>query len=319
MEDQPTDRVVFGAVLEPELGIEGLRQLVDVGPAVDPDFVRGQPDQHRLLDVVLVLDLADDLLEQVLDRHETRRATVLVEHDRDVDLAPLELVQQVVDRHRLGHEYRRPQQRSECRARLRSVLQDRQQVFRVQDADDLVDRLLEDRDPRVALLDHDTDRLVQGRRCGQGDDRDARGHHLVQAPVAQLDDRVDHLLLLGLQHALLPAPLHDQHQLLGADLCLGPDLCAEHPGDGGGDPREEGDERGEDPRQEIDRTGQRHREALGMREGERLGHELAEDDREQSEDDRDNQERDPVGRVGPDAQARQEGGEIPGQRHCSER
>ena len=108
MEDQPTDRVVFGAVLEPELGIEGLRQLVDVGPPVDPDFVRGQPDQHRLLDVVLVLDLADDLLEQVLDRDQSRGPTVLVEHDRDVHLAPLELMKQVIDGHGFGHEHGGP-------------------------------------------------------------------------------------------------------------------------------------------------------------------------------------------------------------------
>ena len=55
-------------------------------------------DDQRLLVVVLVLDLADDLLEQVLDGHQAGRAAVLVEHDRDVDLAALELVEQVVDR-----------------------------------------------------------------------------------------------------------------------------------------------------------------------------------------------------------------------------
>ena len=69
-----------------------------VGPAVDPRLVVGEPDDHRLLGVVLVLDLADDLLEQVLDRHEAGRPAVLVEHDRDVDLPPLELVEEVVDR-----------------------------------------------------------------------------------------------------------------------------------------------------------------------------------------------------------------------------
>ena len=50
----------------------------------------------------IVLDLADDLLDQVLDGDQAGRAAVLVEHDRDVDLAALEGVEQVVDRHRLG-------------------------------------------------------------------------------------------------------------------------------------------------------------------------------------------------------------------------
>ena len=52
--------------------------------------------------------------------------------------------------------------------------------------------------------------------AGSADDRDARDHHLVEAPVAELDDRVDHLLLLGLEDALLAATLDDQPQLLGA-------------------------------------------------------------------------------------------------------
>ena len=66
---------------------------------------------ERLLLVVLVLDLAHDLLEEVLDRDQARRAAVLVEHDGQVDLASLELVQEVVDGHGLGHEHGRPQHR----------------------------------------------------------------------------------------------------------------------------------------------------------------------------------------------------------------
>jgi hypothetical protein len=42
----------------------------------------------------------------------------------------------------------------------------------------------------------------------------------VDAPLTELDDRVDHLLLLGLEDALLAAALHDQLQLLRADLGL---------------------------------------------------------------------------------------------------
>ena len=113
MVDEPADRVVLVGVLEPEVRVEQLGQVVDVGPAVDPGLVVGQPDDQRLLLVVLVLDLADDLLEEVLDGDQAGRPAVLVEHDRDVDLAPLELVEQVVDAHRLGHEDGRPEQRPE--------------------------------------------------------------------------------------------------------------------------------------------------------------------------------------------------------------
>ena len=47
--------------------------------------------------VVLVANLADDLLEQILHRHDARGAAVLVEHDRHVLLAPLEIREHVLD------------------------------------------------------------------------------------------------------------------------------------------------------------------------------------------------------------------------------
>ena len=103
------------------LQVPELEQVVDRGAAVDAGPVLAQLLDQRLLDVVLVLDLAHDLLEQVLDRDQARRAAVLVEHDRDVDLAPLELVEQVVDRHRLRHEHGRPQERPQVRAARSTV------------------------------------------------------------------------------------------------------------------------------------------------------------------------------------------------------
>ena len=57
--------------------------------------------------------------------------------------------------------------------------------------------------------------------AGRADDRDPRDHDLVDAPAAELDDRVDHLLLLGLEDPLLAAALDDQAQLVGGDLGLG--------------------------------------------------------------------------------------------------
>ena len=94
----------------PELDVEQLLEIVDVRPAIHARLILGQADDHRLLGVVLVLDLADDLLEQVLDRHQAGRSPVLVEDDRDVDLPTLEFVEEVVDRHRLGDEHGRPEE-----------------------------------------------------------------------------------------------------------------------------------------------------------------------------------------------------------------
>jgi hypothetical protein len=53
---------------------------------------------------VLVLDLADDLLDQVLQRHQPRRAAVLVQHDRHLDPLLAHLPDQVLHRLALRHE-----------------------------------------------------------------------------------------------------------------------------------------------------------------------------------------------------------------------
>ena len=52
--------------------------------------------------VELVLDLADDLLQQVLERHDALHRTVLVEHDRHVQVLGAELGEQAAEVLRLG-------------------------------------------------------------------------------------------------------------------------------------------------------------------------------------------------------------------------
>ncbi len=295
MVDQPADRVVLVGVLEPQVGVEQLGEVIDVGAAVDAGLILGQPDDHRLLGVVLILDLADDLLEEVLDRDQAGGPAILVEDDRDVDLPPLELVEEVVDRHRLGHEHGRPQQRAERGPLARTGFQDRQEILGVEDADDLVDRLLVDRDPAMALLDDLVDRFLERRRCGQARDRDPRHHDLVEAALPELDDRVDHLLLLRLENALLAAPLDDQPELLGGDLRLVGHVRAEQRGDPAGDSRQDGDQGAQRAGEEVDRDRQGEREPLGARQGEGLRDELREDDREQGEADGHDQEGDALG------------------------
>src|SRR6266702_4282772 len=73
-------------------------QVLHRQPRRHPGLPVAEPLDRRLLPVVLVGDLADDLLQDVLDRHQPRRAAVLVDHDRHVGLPGLHLPQQVVDR-----------------------------------------------------------------------------------------------------------------------------------------------------------------------------------------------------------------------------
>ena len=63
---------------------------------------------------------------------------------------------------------------------------------------------------------------------------DARDHDLVHAALAQLEHAADHLLLLGLDDALLAAPLDEDPQLLGGDRLVGDVADAEQAGDDSG-------------------------------------------------------------------------------------
>src|SRR5690606_28498353 len=61
-----------------ELELEQVAQLVEGQPCGDPERAAVERLDLRLAPVVLVGELADDLLERVLDRHEPRDAPVLV-------------------------------------------------------------------------------------------------------------------------------------------------------------------------------------------------------------------------------------------------
>ena len=58
----------------------------------------------RFVVVVLVLDVADDLLDDVLDRRDAVGAAILVDHQRQMDARRLHLGEQVDRRHRGRHE-----------------------------------------------------------------------------------------------------------------------------------------------------------------------------------------------------------------------
>ena len=79
-------------------GMSDVEQLVELGdrhPAVDEVLARRQADDIRRLVVVLVDDLADELLEAVLERDQTGDRAVLVGDQREVELAGLHLAHQL--------------------------------------------------------------------------------------------------------------------------------------------------------------------------------------------------------------------------------
>ena len=103
-------------------GRSRVEQLVDL---VDRHAARctrtsppGSGSTIGVLDVVLVDDLADELLDEVLERDQPGGAAVLVDDDRHVELLGLHLAQQLGHPLRLGHEVGRPHELARPARRL---------------------------------------------------------------------------------------------------------------------------------------------------------------------------------------------------------
>ena len=90
-----------------DLDVQPLHDLVDVHLAAEDEAAAALVDDRLGLDVVLVADLADDLLQQVLDGDQSGGAAVLVDDDGALRLLALKLLQQLGHPLGLRHDDRR--------------------------------------------------------------------------------------------------------------------------------------------------------------------------------------------------------------------
>src|SRR6185503_17116691 len=133
--DEAAERVVRLGRLD--LQPERLAHVLERDARVHERLGLGDGEHELVLDVVFIADLADDLLDEVLDRHEAGGAAVFIYDDRDVDLVLLHLTKQRVHFLRLRDEDGRPQElpQRELTIAARDAAED---VLHVKDADDVV-------------------------------------------------------------------------------------------------------------------------------------------------------------------------------------
>ena len=91
-----------------QVGTEELVHLVHGHLARDPKLAAAEGHDQGLVDVELVDDLADELLDEVLERHDAGGAAVLVDDDGEMELAGLHLAHERGDTFGLGDVVRRP-------------------------------------------------------------------------------------------------------------------------------------------------------------------------------------------------------------------
>jgi hypothetical protein len=153
-----------------------------VGLAADPDDVA----------VGLVVDLAHQLLEQVLHGDDAGGGAVLVHHQGQLEAPHLHLVQHVEHARRLGKGGQLP------RSLPHRPLARPQQVTQVDHADHVVEvAVVRHRCPRMTAVDQCPERLGHRLVGVEHEHVRPRSQHLVQGAVGDLERPVDDQALLG--------------------------------------------------------------------------------------------------------------------------
>src|SRR5689334_13709896 len=217
--DSPEQRVDEATdsrhVIDAEVDPHQLAKLVNGDAARNPEARPIFALDVRLLDVVLVANLADDLLAHVLDRDESGGPTILITNDRDVGTAVLEVAKLGADG--LGRRNEHGAANETQPATPRFLLGDdgAEQIFRVEDADHIVERFVIDGEAGMLGAAHAIEHLGPRRRRGDADDVDTWDHDLADLGVAQRKHAVQQLRLRARDIRFRG---HDLAEALGAVL-----------------------------------------------------------------------------------------------------
>ena len=169
----------------------------------------GRGDQLRAVgDVVLVLDLADDLLDQILDGDEPVDAAELVDDERQMLARQAHLQQQVEHPHGGRHEQHLAQDRLQIEGPgSRRAADAAQQILDVDEADDVVEGFAIDRQARMAMGAELAPAARRSRCPRPRAMMSARGTITSLAgQIAQPDDVAQQAALAGGRSALRHAP-----------------------------------------------------------------------------------------------------------------
>ena len=141
---------------------QGRREFGQTRAPVHPETLPLLPDGRGGVEVVLVADLAHDLLEHVLQRNQAGGAAELVHHDGHVRRAPLEVPELSVQRLGFRHDRGRSHQLLPAPLALagRKAHHERDQVLDVQDAHQVVWGAVVHREARVLPAAEHIEHLV---------------------------------------------------------------------------------------------------------------------------------------------------------------
>ena len=201
-DDEAADGIDVVAFILAQDSAEMLIEDFHLGTSIDVEAAVGADGDHRLgFPVMLVGDLAHDLLDDVFDRQQPIDAAVLVDHERHVRALDPHLQQQLQDLHRRRHE----QHLAQDLRQLEEIVpaSPRQHVLDVHHADDIVERIAVNGQAGMTTFRHPFDDVGKRGLRLDGDDIGARNHRILGRAVAQ------------------PEHVMNQHPLILAETCRG--------------------------------------------------------------------------------------------------
>src|SRR5438105_5438573 len=179
---------------------------MDRHAGIDLEGVLVDGDGLVFMTAELIANVADELLEQHLQRHDTSRAAVFVHDDRHLVTGALHLEEERSDQLRLGGEHGGSHGEINGRVLRELALGDAaEHVFDPHYPNDVVLRILEDRKARMRCFGKSMVEVADDRAPLEPDHLCTGYHHLIHAPVTELEDAGEELRLFRLQHTGLCA------------------------------------------------------------------------------------------------------------------
>ncbi len=169
---------------------------------------------QRIVGVVLVVDVTNDLLDQVLDGNEAVGTAIFVDHQRQMIVRGLHTQQQIARRHRW---WRHQQIAFDCRDRnirpdersVRTELDQRDGVFDMNNTQRIVQRFAIDGNTRMLRLAKAHDEVAQAGLFFHRNDVGARHHHIAHPQFAEAQQVCEHHALLRRERRALALALRD--------------------------------------------------------------------------------------------------------------
>src|SRR5580704_943150 len=190
-------------------------ELVEIEARVGFVFTRAKFSKlGRFLGVVFVVDIAYDFFDQILDRDKSVRAAIFINHERQMDMRRLHFHEQITRGHRRRHEDDvaldpRDGNVRQAHGAVGTKLEQRQNVFYVNETDGIVQRLAVNRKTRMLRLPKTNDQLIQRRHLFHADDIAARNHHVVYPEFAEFEQVREHDAFLRRKGRALPVAFLD--------------------------------------------------------------------------------------------------------------